>query len=105
VLIDAVDEITFKTKKITMLAENEIYMESKKLDGQLSETASVYGKNHVTMTSDTLISLESQNKVEATANTEVNLNSQAKIGVNSTHVEVNGNAATNIRGGMVNLNT
>src|SRR5258708_6034890 len=73
VLIDAVDEITFKTKKITMLAENEIYMESKKLDGQLSETASVYGKNHVTMQSDSLFTLESQNNVEAIANTAVNL--------------------------------
>src|SRR5579859_4676252 len=105
VLIDATDEITFKTKKITMLAENEIYMESKQLNGQLSETATLYGKNHVTVQSDSLISLESQNKVEAMANTEVNLSSQSKIGVNSTHIEVNGDAATNIRGGMVNLNT
>src|SRR5579859_3674200 len=105
VLIEATDEITFKTKKITMLAENEIYMESKQLNGQLSETATLYGKNHVTVQSDSLISLESQNKVEAMANTEVNLSSQSKIGVNSTHIEVNGDAATNIRGGMVNLNT
>jgi len=104
-LIDAVDEITFKTKKITMLAENEISMTSKVLDGQLSETATVYGKNNVTVQSDTLVSLESQNKVEATGNTEVNINGNSKVAVNSTNVEVNGNAATNIRGGMVNLNT
>jgi type VI secretion system secreted protein VgrG len=105
ILLEAVDEITFKTKKITMLAENEIYMESKKLDGQLSETATVYGKNNVTVQSESLISLESQNKVETLAGTEIHLNSQSKIAANSTQVEVNGNAATNIRGGMVNLNT
>lgn len=105
VLIDAVDEITFKTKKITMLAVDEIYMESKKMDGQLSETATIYGKNNVTVQSDTLVSLESQNKVEATGNTEVNINGNSKVAVNSTQVEVNGSATTNVRGGMVNLNT
>jgi len=34
VVINATDEIIFKTKKITMMAENEVYIESKKLDGQ-----------------------------------------------------------------------
>lgn len=105
VLIDAVDEITFKTKKITMLAENEIYMESKKFDGQLSETANLTGTNKVTVTSDTLISLESQNKIEAAGNTEIDITGNSKVSVNSTNVEVNGTAATNVRGGMVNLNT
>lgn len=105
VLIDAVDEITFKTKKITMLAENEIYMQSKKLDAQLSETATVFGKNSVTAISDTLVTLESKNKVEAVATTEVDISGMSKVTVNSTNVEVNGSIATNIRGGMVNLNT
>ncbi|GGB00786.1 type VI secretion system Vgr family protein [Puia dinghuensis] len=105
VTLNATDEIIFNTKKITMLAENEIYMQSKVLNGQLSETATVYGKNNVTVSSDTMVSLESQNKVEAIAKTEVNLSSQTKIGVDSVHIEVNGNSATNIRGGMVNLNT
>lgn len=105
VLIEATDEITFKTKKITMLAENEIHMESKKLESLLSETASIHGKNHATIQSDTLVSLESKNKVEATGHTEVNINGKSKVTVNSTQVEVDGNSATNIRGGMVNLNT
>lgn len=105
VLIDAVDEITFKTKKITMLAENEIYMESKKLDAQLSETATVFGKDSVTVVSDTLVTLESKNKVEAIADAEVDISGQTKVSVSSVNVEVNGNTATNIRGGMVNLNT
>jgi type VI secretion system secreted protein VgrG len=105
VLIEATDEITFKTKKITMLAENEIHMESKKLESLLSETASIFGKNHATIQSDTLVSLDSKNKVEATGKTEVNINGHSKVTVNSTQVEVEGNSATNIRGGMVNLNT
>jgi uncharacterized protein involved in type VI secretion and phage assembly len=105
VLIDAVDEITFKTKKITMLAENEIYMESKKMDGQLSETVSLYGKDSVTASSDTLVTLESKNKVEAIAESEVDISGNTKVAVSSVNVEVNGNTATNIRGGMVNLNT
>jgi uncharacterized protein involved in type VI secretion and phage assembly len=105
VTINATDEIIFQTKKITMLAENEVYLESKKLDGQLSETATLFGKNNVTVQSETMISLESQNKVEASANTEVNLNGNSKVTLNSTMVEANGKDVTNIRGGMVNLNT
>ncbi|MDO6429318.1 phage baseplate assembly protein V [Flavitalea sp. BT771] len=105
VTINATDEIIFQTKKITMLAENEVYLESKKLDGQLSETATLFGKNNVTVQSETMISLESQNKVEASANTEVTLNGNSKVTLNSTMVEANGKDVTNIRGGMVNLNT
>jgi uncharacterized protein involved in type VI secretion and phage assembly len=105
VVINATDEIIFNTKKITMMAENEVYLESKKLDGQLSETATLFGKNNVTVQSETMVSLESQNKVEASATSEVNLFAQSKVSANATHVEANGQEVTAIRGGIVNINT
>jgi uncharacterized protein involved in type VI secretion and phage assembly len=105
VTIDATNEITFKTKKITMLAENEIDMQSKVLDAQLTETATIYGKNEMNVQSKTVVNVDSDNKVDICGNVEVDVFGKSKVAMDSQgSVEVNGVATTSIAGGQVKLN-
>jgi len=105
VTIDATNEITFKTKKITMLAENEINMQSKVLDGQFTETATVYGKNEMNVGSKTAVNIDSENKIDITAQVETDVFGKTKVALDTPgHVEINGQAATAITGGQVKLN-
>jgi type VI secretion system secreted protein VgrG len=105
VTIDATNEITFKTKKITMLAENEINMQSKVLDGQFTETASVYGKNEMNVGSQTAVNIDSENKIDISAGVETDVFGKTKVSLDTPgHVEINGQAATAITGGQVKLN-
>lgn len=104
VMIDAVDEITFKTKKITMIAENEITMESKKFDGQLSETATLFGKNELNVLSQTAVNVNSENKVDIGGQVEVSVQGNQKVSVSSTNVQVQSNADTSIAAAAIKLN-
>jgi type VI secretion system secreted protein VgrG len=104
VMIDAVDEITFKTKKITMLAENEIFMESKKFDGQLSETATLFGKNEMNVLSKSAVNVASENKVDIGGQTEVSVTGTEKVLLSSTAVQVQSQADTCIAAATIKLN-
>jgi uncharacterized protein involved in type VI secretion and phage assembly len=104
VMIDAVDEITFKTKKITMIAENEITMESKKFDGQLSETATLFGKNEMNVLSQTAVNVASENKVDIGGQVEVSVTGNEKVQLTSTAVQVHSQADTSIAAATIKLN-
>lgn len=113
VTIDAVNEITFKTKKISMLAENEIYMEakneqikleSKKLDGQFSETAKLSGKNEMTIESQTEANVKSKNKVNIGGEQEVSVKGNQKVDVGSKLVTINGEEDVVITAAGIKLN-
>jgi uncharacterized protein involved in type VI secretion and phage assembly len=96
VLIDAADEITLKTKKISLIAENEITMESKKFDGQLSEQASLFGKN--------LVEVTSSNKIDVASNNEVSVSGTTKASVSALQTEISGTTQATVQGAMVKLN-
>jgi uncharacterized protein involved in type VI secretion and phage assembly len=96
VLIDARDEITFKTKKISMLAEDEVIMTSKKFDGQLSEEASLFGKN--------LVEVNSDNKIDVASKNEVSVSGMTKASVSAIQTEISGSAQATVQGAMVKLN-
>jgi len=105
VTINATNEITFNTKKITMIAENEISMQSKVLDAQLTETATVYGKNEMNVGSHTTVNIDCDNKIDISAQVETDVFGKTKVALNTPgHVEINGQAATAITGGQVKLN-
>ena len=103
-MIDAVDEITFKTKKITMIAENEITMESKKFDGQLSEIATLFGKNEMNVLSQTAVNVASENKVDIGGQVEVSVTGNEKVSLTSTAVQVHSQADTSIAAAAIKLN-
>jgi len=105
VTINATNEITLNTKKITMIAENEISMQSKVLDAQLTETATVYGKNEMNVGSHTTVNIDCDNKIDISAQVETDVFGKTKVALNTPgHVEINGQAATAITGGQVKLN-
>jgi len=104
VLIDATNEITLKTKKITMLAEDEIVMQSKVLDGQFTETSTIYGKNENNVLAKTTVTIGSDNKVDI-GGLEVSTYGKTKVALDSEgSVEANGKMMTTIVGGQVKLN-
>jgi uncharacterized protein involved in type VI secretion and phage assembly len=105
VTIDAKNEITLNSKKITMVAEDEISMKSKVLDGQFSETASVYGKSEMNVGSKTAVNLNSENIIDISAQVETDVFGKTKVSLTTPgHVEINGQVATSIAGGQVKLN-
>jgi uncharacterized protein involved in type VI secretion and phage assembly len=105
VTIDARNEITLNSKKITMVAEDEISMQSKVLDGQFSETASVYGKSEMNVGSKTAVNLNSENIIDISAQVETDVFGKTKVSLTTPgHVEINGQVATSIAGGQVKLN-
>ncbi|AEV98938.1 type IV secretion protein Rhs [Niastella koreensis] len=104
VLIDATNEITLKTKKITMLAEDEIVMQSKVLDAQFTETSTIYGKNENNVLAKTTVTIGSDNKVDI-GGLEVSTYGKTKVALDSEgSVEANGKLMTTIVGGQVKLN-
>lgn len=105
VTIDATELITFKTKKISMEAVDEIVMNSKVLDGQFTETATVYGMNEMNVQSKSAVNVTSDNKVSVGATVEVDVFAKTKVALESGGgVEVNGKMMTTIQGGQVKLN-
>jgi uncharacterized protein involved in type VI secretion and phage assembly len=105
VTIDAANEITLKTKKITMEAENEIIMNSKVLDGEFTETSTIYGKNENNVLSKTAVNVGSDNKVNISGGVEVDIYGKTKVELDSEgSVEANGKVVTTIVGGQVKLN-
>jgi uncharacterized protein involved in type VI secretion and phage assembly len=105
VTIDATNEITLKTKKITMLAEDEITMNSKVLDGEFTETSTIYGKNENNVLSKTAVNVGSENIVSISGDVEVDIYGQTKVQMGSEgSVEANGGVLTTIVGGQVKLN-
>jgi type VI secretion system secreted protein VgrG len=105
VTIDATELITFKTKKISMEAVDEIVMNSKVLDGQFTETATLFGKNENNVLSKTAVNLGSENKVSIAAQVEVDVYGKTKVAHSSDgSVEANGKLLTTIAGGQVKLN-
>ncbi|OQP44692.1 type IV secretion protein Rhs [Niastella yeongjuensis] len=105
VLIDATDEITLKTKKITMVAEDEITMTSKKFDGQLSETSTLFGKNENNVMSAKEVNVGSENKVSIGGKKQVEVYGGRKLALDSEGtIEANGAVTTSIAGGQVKLN-
>jgi uncharacterized protein involved in type VI secretion and phage assembly len=105
VTIDATNEITLKTKKITMEAEDEIIMNSKVLDGEFTETSTIYGKNENNVLSKTAVNVGSDNKVNISGDVEVDIYGKTKVELDSDgSVEANGKVITTIAGGQVKLN-
>lgn len=105
VTIDATNEITLKTKKITMQAEEEIIMNSKVLDGEFTETSTIYGKNENNVLSKTAVNVGSDNKVNISGDVEVDIYGKTKVELDSEgSVEANGKVVTTIVGGQVKLN-
>ena len=105
VTIDATNLITFKTKKISMEAVDEIVMNSKVLDGQFTNTATLYGQNEMNVGSKTVTNVDSENKVSVSAGVEVDVYGKTKVELASEgSVEANGKVVTTIVGGQVKLN-
>jgi uncharacterized protein involved in type VI secretion and phage assembly len=105
VTIDATNEITLKTKKITMEAEDEIIMNSKVLDGEFTETSTIYGKNENNVLSKTAVNVGADNKVNISGGVEVDVYGKSKVELDSDgSVEANGKVITSIAGGQVKLN-
>lgn len=104
VTIDAKNQITLKTKVISMEAENEITMNSKVLDGQFSETATLFGNNEVNVNSTSAVNVTSDNKVSVGGNVQVDIFGNTKVALGSKAVEVNGDMTTTIAGGQLKLN-
>jgi type VI secretion system secreted protein VgrG len=105
VTIDATNLITFKTKKISMEAVDEIAMNSKVLDGQFSETSTLFGKNENNVLSTTAVNVGSDNKVSIAAQVEVDVYGKTKVANSSDGaVEANGKLMTTILGGQLKLN-
>jgi uncharacterized protein involved in type VI secretion and phage assembly len=104
VTIDATDQITFKTKLISMEAVDQITMNSKVLDGQFTETATLYGTNEMNVGSQSAVNVTSDNKVSVGAGVEVEVFGNTKVAMGSEAVEVSGNMMTTIAGGQVKLN-
>lgn len=105
VTIDAANLITFKTKKISMEAVDEIAMNSKVLDGQFSETSTLFGKNENNVLSTTAVNVGSDNKVSIAAQVEVDVFGKTKVASSSDGaVEANGKLMTTILGGQLKLN-
>jgi uncharacterized protein involved in type VI secretion and phage assembly len=105
VTIDATNLITFKTKKISMEAVDEIIMNSKVLDGQFTNTASLYGQNERNVGSKTVTNVDSENKVSVGAGVEVDVYGKTKVALASDgSVEAMGKVLTTIVGGQVKLN-
>jgi uncharacterized protein involved in type VI secretion and phage assembly len=105
VTINATNEITFNTKKITMNAENLISMQSKVLDAQLTETATVYGKTEMNVGSHTAVNIDCDNIIDINAQVETDVFGKTKVSIDSPgQVDVNGQATTSIAGGQVKLN-
>ena len=105
VTIDATNQITFKTKLISMEAVDEIRMNSKVLDGQFTETATVYGQNEMNVISKTVTNVDSENKVSVGAGVEVDVYGKTKVALASEgSVEANGKVLTTIGGGQIKLN-
>ena len=88
-----------------MEAEDEIVMNSKVLDGQFTETATLYGKNENNVLSKTAVNVASDNKVSIAGDVEVDVYGKTKVELGSEGgVEVNGKIMTTIVGGQVKLN-
>jgi type VI secretion system secreted protein VgrG len=113
VTIDAVNEITLKTKKISMLAENEIYMEakneqikleSKKLDGQFSQTAEIFGKTEMKIHSQGESIVNGKNKVSVGAEGEVKVLGQQTVNVDSRLINITGEADVVVKAAGIKLN-
>jgi uncharacterized protein involved in type VI secretion and phage assembly len=105
VTIDATNLITFKTKKISMEAVDEIVMNSKVLDGQFTNTATLYGQNEMNVGSKTVTNVDSENKVSVSAGVEVDVYGKTKVALASDgSVEAMGKVLTTIVGGQVKLN-
>jgi uncharacterized protein involved in type VI secretion and phage assembly len=105
VTIDATDQITLKTKLISMEAVDEIRMNARILDGQFSETATVFGQNEMNVQSVAAVNVSADNKVSVAGGVEVDVNGGTKVALKSDgSVEANGGLLTNIAGGMVKLN-
>jgi uncharacterized protein involved in type VI secretion and phage assembly len=105
VTIDATNEITLKTKVIMMEAVDEIRMNSKLLDGQFTNTATLYGQNEMNVGSRTVTNVDSENKVSVGAGVEVDMYGKTKVAMASDgSVEAMGKVLTNIVGGQVKLN-
>lgn len=105
VTIDATNQITLKTKVISMEAVEEIKMNSKILDGNFTETSTIYGQNENNVLSKTETNIGSDNKVSIAGNTEVDVYGKSKITLASDGtVDANGKILTTIVGGQVKLN-
>jgi Uncharacterized protein conserved in bacteria len=106
VTIDAKEEIHLKTKKIWLEAENEVRVDSKKLEGVLTEECSFSGTDLMKISSDTLVNIYSENKVEIKGDKEVGIEGTNKVAVDSPsgHVLVEGSLTTTMVGGEVKIN-
>ncbi len=105
VTIDAANQITFKTKLISMEAVDQITMNSKVLDGQFTETATLFGTNEMNVGSQSAVNVTSDNKVSVGALVEVDVFGKTKVGMASEGaMEANGKMMTTILGGQVKLN-
>jgi type VI secretion system secreted protein VgrG len=105
VTIDATNQITLKTKLISMEAVDEIRMNSKVLNGTFTETATIYGQNEMNVGSKTVTNVDSENKVAVTGGVETDIYGKKKVELSSDgSVEANGKVLTTIVGGQVKLN-
>ena len=104
VTIDAKNQITLKTKVISMEAEDQITMNSKILDGQFTQTATLFGTNEMNVGSTSEVNVTSDNKVNVGGSVQVDIFGNTKVVLGSESVEVNGNMMTTIAGGQVKLN-
>ena len=105
VTIDATNQITLKTKVISLEAVDEIKMNSKILDGHFTDTSTIYGQNENNVTSKTETHIGSDNKVSVAGNTEVDVYGKNKVALSSDGtVDANGKVVTTIVGGQVKLN-
>lgn len=105
VTIDATNQITFKTKLISMEAVDKIQMNSKILDGQFDNTATLFGKNEMNVGSTTVTNVDSENKVSISGGTETDIYGKQKVALSSDgSVEAMGKVLTTIVGGQVKLN-
>ncbi len=83
-----------------MEAVDEIVMNSKVLDGQFTETATLYGQNENNVLSKTAVNLGSENKVSIAAQVEVDVFGKTKVSHSSDGaIEANGKLQTTIAGG------
>ena len=105
VTIDATNQITFKTKLISMEAVDKIQMNSKILDGKFDDKATIFGQNAMNLNSQTVTNIDSVNKVSVHGGTETDIYGKEKVALSSDgKVEANGRVLTTIVGGTVKLN-
>jgi hypothetical protein len=98
-------EVTSKTGKITVTAEKDVSIESKSGKVQIKGVNTEFeAKQAATMKSGTSFDLNAGTSFAAKASTSAEVNGSVSVKVTGATANLEGQSATTIKGGVVNIN-